>query len=61
MKVVSVFPGNPSQNGRPVISATILLNDPTTGEISALMDGGDIAVAAHVFEEAAEMSTGTVV
>lgn len=42
VKVVSVFPDNPSRNGRPTISATILLNDPETGEISAVMDGGYI-------------------
>jgi ornithine cyclodeaminase len=42
IKVVSVFPGNPSHNGRSTISATILLNDPQTGEILAVMDGAYI-------------------
>jgi ornithine cyclodeaminase len=42
IKVVSVFPDNPGHNGRSTISATILLNDPQTGEVSAVMDGGYI-------------------
>ena len=39
MKVVKVYPENPSQHGLPTILATVLLNDPRTGELIALMDG----------------------
>lgn len=42
VKVVSVFPDNPVQFSRSTINATILLNDPSTGEIAAVMDGGYI-------------------
>jgi alanine dehydrogenase len=38
-KVVSVFPGNLSR-GLSTIQATYMLNDPTTGEFLALMEGG---------------------
>lgn len=37
-KIVSVFPENPKGN-LPTIQAAFLLNDPTTGEFLALMDG----------------------
>ncbi len=37
-KIVSVFPENPSR-GLPTIEGTYMLNDPTTGEFLALMDG----------------------
>jgi len=37
-KLVSVFPGNREQ-GRPVIDGLVVLNDPQTGEVLALMDG----------------------
>ena len=39
MKVVTVYPENPSQHGLPTILATILLNDPRTGQLIAMMDG----------------------
>ena len=38
VKVVSVFPRNPSR-GRPRVNATLLLLDPETGEPMALLDG----------------------
>ncbi len=38
IKIVSVFPGNRSQ-GRPVVSATMLVLDSHTGEALCLMDG----------------------
>ena len=38
MKVVTVYPGNPAQHGLPTILATILLNDPRTGQLIAMMD-----------------------
>ena len=37
-KVVTVFPGN-RERGVPAINGLVLLNDPTTGEILALLDG----------------------
>lgn len=37
-KILTLFPGNRSRN-RPVIDGIVLLNDGTTGEILALMDG----------------------
>jgi ornithine cyclodeaminase/alanine dehydrogenase len=37
-KIVSVYSDNPKR-GLPLIFATILLNDPATGELLALMDG----------------------
>ncbi len=37
-KLVSVFPRN-SDHGRPVIDGLVVLSDPRTGEIQALMDG----------------------
>ena len=39
MKVVTVYPENPSQHGLPTILATVLLNDPRTGQLIAMMDG----------------------
>lgn len=40
-KIVSVFPQNVSK-GKPTIYATYLLNDPTTGELLALMEGATL-------------------
>jgi ornithine cyclodeaminase/alanine dehydrogenase len=40
IKVVSVHPDNPSKHGLPTILATILLHDPATGKLLAIMDGG---------------------
>ncbi|MDI7260566.1 MAG: ornithine cyclodeaminase family protein [Thermodesulfobacteriota bacterium] len=40
-KVVSVFPQNPSK-GKPTIFASYLLNDPTTGELLALMEASTL-------------------
>jgi len=37
-KIITVFPDNPGKN-RPTIYSNILLNDPETGELLALMDG----------------------
>jgi ornithine cyclodeaminase/alanine dehydrogenase len=42
MKVVSVYPDNPSKHDKPTVMGTILLNDPATGEVVAIMDGGFI-------------------
>ncbi len=42
MKVVSVYPDNPQKYGKPTVLGTILLNDPATGEVIAIMDGGFI-------------------
>ncbi len=39
MKVVTVYPDNPAQHGLPTILATVLLNDPRTGQLIAMMDG----------------------
>ncbi len=39
MKVVSVFPENPD-HGLPTINAQVFLNNPETGEVLCLMDGG---------------------
>ena len=39
MKVVTVYPDNPAQHGLPTILATVLLNDPRTGKLVAMMDG----------------------
>lgn len=41
MKVVSVFPNNP-ERGIPTINAKVILNDPKTGEVMCIMDGGYI-------------------
>lgn len=42
MKVVSVYPDNPQKHNKPTVLGTILLNDPATGEVIAIMDGGFI-------------------
>ncbi len=42
MKVVSVYPDNPARHNKPTVLGTILLNDPATGEVIAIMDGGFI-------------------
>jgi ornithine cyclodeaminase/alanine dehydrogenase len=39
MKLVTVYPDNPGQHGLPTILATVLLNDPRTGQLIAIMDG----------------------
>ncbi len=39
LKVVSVYPDNPSQFGLPTVLATMLLNDPGSGALLAIMDG----------------------
>ncbi|MCX7668654.1 MAG: ornithine cyclodeaminase family protein, partial [Anaerolineae bacterium] len=39
MKVVTVYPDNPAKHGLPTILATVLLNDPHTGRLLAIMDG----------------------
>lgn len=41
LKVVSVFPANAAR-GIPVISAQIMLCDPQTGEVNAILEGGYI-------------------
>ncbi|HNS52971.1 MAG TPA: ornithine cyclodeaminase family protein [Anaerolineae bacterium] len=38
-KVVSAYGENPAKYGLPTIMATIVLNDPRTGEVLAIMDG----------------------
>ena len=62
MKWVLGFPPNPSV-GLPVISATLLLNDPLTGLVTAILDAGPITaertaavsgVAIRAFARAAE-------
>lgn len=40
MKVVSVYPDNPQKHDKPTVMGMILLNDPATGEVVAIMDGG---------------------
>jgi len=42
MKVVTVYPDNPAKHGKPTVMGVILLNDPETGEVVAIMDGGYI-------------------
>jgi len=39
VKVVSVFPGNPARHGLPVITATVFVVDPDTGEVALSLDG----------------------
>jgi ornithine cyclodeaminase len=41
IKIVSTFPENAAR-GIPVVSATLLLTDPATGEVSALIDGTEL-------------------
>jgi alanine dehydrogenase len=40
LKVVTVYPDNPSKHDLPTILGTILLCDPTTGKAVAIMDAG---------------------
>jgi len=40
VKVVTVFPGNPSRFGLPTTIGTLLLNDPRSGQLLAIMDAG---------------------
>ena len=39
LKVVSIYPENPSKYNLPTTIATVLLNDPRTGALLAIMDG----------------------
>jgi len=39
LKVVGVFPENPAAHGLPRVLASILLLDPSTGQVAAMMDG----------------------
>lgn len=41
VKVLTFYPNNPAE-GRPAIVATVLLHDPTTGALLAIMDGASI-------------------
>jgi alanine dehydrogenase len=40
LKVVTVYPDNPARFGKPTTIGTLLLNDPRTGELLAIMDAG---------------------
>jgi alanine dehydrogenase len=40
LKVVTVYPDNPSEYGLPTTIGTLLLNDPRTGALVAIMDAG---------------------
>jgi ornithine cyclodeaminase/alanine dehydrogenase len=40
LKVVTVYPENPSKHGLPTTIGVLLLNDPTTGQPLAVMDAG---------------------
>ena len=40
LKVVTVYPDNPSSYGLPTTIGTLLLNDPRTGALVAIMDAG---------------------
>lgn len=42
MKLVSVYPENPSRHGLPTIMGVILLCEAATGQVLAIMDGGHI-------------------
>lgn len=39
LKVVSVYPDNPARHDLPIILGTVLLQDPQTGALLAIMDG----------------------
>jgi len=39
LKVVSVYGDNPKKYGLPAVLATVVLNDPKTGDLLAIMDG----------------------
>ena len=38
-KIVSLYSDNPSAHNLPTIMATVVLNDPETGEVLSIMDG----------------------
>lgn len=40
LKVVTVYPDNPAKHGLPTTIGTLLLNDPRTGALVAIMDAG---------------------
>jgi ornithine cyclodeaminase/alanine dehydrogenase len=40
LKVVTVYPENPAKHGLPTTIGTLLLNDPRTGALVAIMDAG---------------------
>jgi ornithine cyclodeaminase/alanine dehydrogenase len=40
LKVVTVYPDNPGKHGLPTTIGTLLLNDPRTGALVAIMDAG---------------------
>jgi ornithine cyclodeaminase/alanine dehydrogenase len=42
MKVVTVYPDNPKKHDKPTVMGVILLNDPETGEVVSIIDGGYI-------------------
>ena len=42
VKVLTFYPGNPARLDRPAIVATVLLHDPHTGALLAIMDGASI-------------------
>ena len=42
VKVVAVYPDNPKNHNLPTIQGTVLLHDPETGSLLAIMDGGFI-------------------
>lgn len=42
VKVLTFYPSNPARLGRPAIVATVLLHDPHTGALLAIMDGASI-------------------
>ncbi|MCS7364783.1 MAG: ornithine cyclodeaminase family protein [archaeon GB-1867-035] len=42
VKVVSVYPDNPTKYNKPTVLGTVLLNDSKTGDLLAIMEGGFI-------------------
>jgi len=40
VKVVSIYPNNPTNYNLPTLSGTVMLTDPKTGSLLSLMDGG---------------------